>query len=145
MVDRLSPERRSWNMSRIRGRNTRPERFVRSLLHRMGFRFRIGTRKLPGNPDIVLAKYKAVILVHGCFWHRHHGCKFAYTPKSRIDFWERKFQGTVSRDKRTEVLLREAGWRVIVVWECEIADPSRLRERLQQEISNEFGLTFGGR
>jgi len=146
MVDRLSPERRSWNMSRIRGRDTRPEKLVRSLLHRIGYRFRIGNRKLPGNPDIVLAKHRAVILVHGCFWHRHPGCKFAYTPKSRIDFWQQKFRGNVSRDCRTQALLREAGWRVIVIWECEIADPARLRERLQHEIGGTAaGLKVGGR
>jgi DNA mismatch endonuclease, patch repair protein len=139
MADRLSPERRSWNMGRIRASNTRPERCVRSLLHRMGYRFRIGDRKLPGNPDIVLAKYKAVILVHGCFWHRHPGCKFAYTPKSRIDFWRHKFSENVSRDHRTEVRLREAGWRAIVVWECEISDLIRLRERLREEIGTAVG------
>jgi DNA mismatch endonuclease (patch repair protein) len=99
----------------------------------MGYRFRIGSRRLPGNPDIVLAKYRTVILVNGCFWHRHPGFKFAYTPKSRIDFWQRKFRGNVSRDCRTQALLRVAGWRVIVVWECEIADPVRLRERLRQD------------
>jgi DNA mismatch endonuclease, patch repair protein len=143
MADRLSPERRSWNMSRIRGSNTRPERLVRSLLHRMGYRFRVRNRKLPGNPDIVLARYRAVILVHGCFWHRHLGCKFAYTPKSRIDFWQRKFRGNVSRDRRTEALLRKAGWRVIVIWECEIADLPRLRERLRQEVGKEIGLKLG--
>jgi DNA mismatch endonuclease (patch repair protein) len=140
MADRLSPERRSWNMSRICGSNTRPERVVRSLLHRMGFRFRIGNRKLPGNPDVVLVKYRTVILVHGCFWHRHPGCKFAYTPKSRIGFWQQKFRENIARDCRTEALLREAGWRVIVIWECEIGDLPRLRERLQQEVGNGIGL-----
>jgi DNA mismatch endonuclease, patch repair protein len=134
MVDRLSPERRSWNMGRIRGRNTRPERFVRSLLHRMGYRFRIHDQKLPGNPDIVLAKHKTAIFVHGCFWHRHLGCKFAYTPKSRIDFWQRKFDENVLRDRAAEEQFRETGWKLIVVWECEIADPLHLKERLRQEI-----------
>ena len=132
-------------MSRIRGRNTGPEKLVRSLLHRMGYRFRIQNRKLPGNPDIILPKYRAVILVHGCFWHRHPACKFAYTPKSRIDFWERKFRANVDRDRRAEALLRKTGWRVIIVWECETADPSRLRERLQQEVNNGTDLKLAGR
>jgi len=109
----------------------------------MGYRFRVRNQKMPGNPDIVLAKYRAAILVHGCFWHRHLGCKFAYTPKSRVDFWQRKFRGNVSRDRRTEAQLREAGWRVIVIWECEIADPPRLRERLWQEVGKKIDLKSG--
>ena len=100
MTDILSKERRSWNMSRIRGSDTKPELLVRSLLHRMGYRFRLHRKDLPGRPDIVLPKYRTVIFVHGCFWHRHKGCKYAYTPKSRTDFWQNKFQGTVERDKR---------------------------------------------
>jgi DNA mismatch endonuclease (patch repair protein) len=144
MADRLSPERRSWNMSRIRSRDTRPERLVRSLLHRMGYRFRIGNRNLPGNPDVVLTKYRTVILVHGCFWHRHPSCKFAYAPKSQIDFWQRKFRENVARDCKTETLLREAGWKVIVIWECEIADALTLGKRLQQEVGSGTGLKLGG-
>lgn len=144
MVDRLSPERRSWNMSHIRGKNTRPERVVRSFLHRMGFRFRIRNQKLPGNPDIVLPKYRTAILVHGCFWHRHPGCKYAYTPKSRIDFWEGKFRRNVARDRMVNELLSQAGWRIIVIWECELEDVSRLRQRLQQEIDDK-SLKLGGR
>ena len=119
-MDTLSSEKRSWNMSRIRGANTKPEFAVRSMLHRMGYRFRIANRTLPGKPDIVLPKYSAVIFVHGCFWHRHQGCKYAYTPKSRSDFWGQKFEGNVMRDKNNLSLLRKAGWLPIVVWECEI-------------------------
>lgn len=119
-MDTLSSEKRSWNMSRIRGANTKPELAVRSMLHRMGYRFRIANKTLPGRPDIVLPKYRAVIFVHGCFWHRHPGCKYAYTPKSRLDFWEPKFEGNVMRDKNNLSLLRKAGWLPIVVWECEI-------------------------
>ena len=119
-MDSLTPEKRSWNMSRIRGKDTRPEIAVRSLLHRMGYRFRTTDRKLPGKPDIVLPKYRTVILVHGCFWHRHPGCKYAYTPKSRLDFWERKFMGNVERDAKNLSLLQQQGWFPIVVWECEI-------------------------
>ena len=119
-MDTLSSEKRSWNMSRIRGANTKPELAVRSMLHRMGYRFRLSNKKLPGRPDIVLPKYRAVIFVHGCFWHRHQGCKYAYTPKSRSDFWVQKFEGNVMRDKNNLSLLRKAGWLPIVVWECEI-------------------------
>ena len=119
-MDTLTSEKRSWNMSRIRGANTKPELAVRSMLHRMGYRFRISNKTLPGRPDIVLPKYRAVIFVHGCFWHRHQGCKYAYTPKSRLDFWGRKFEGNVMRDKNNLSLLKKTGWLPIVVWECKI-------------------------
>jgi DNA mismatch endonuclease (patch repair protein) len=133
-MDRLSPKRRSWNMSRIRGRDTHPERAVRSLLHRLGFRFRLHSRTLPGRPDVVLPKYHSVILVHGCFWHRHNGCAFAYTPKSRTAFWSRKFADNVARDHRTTQSLRRAGWRVIVVWECELRNLNALSRRLDRTL-----------
>lgn len=133
-MDRLTRKRRSWNMSRIRGQNTVPERTVRSLLHRLGFRFRLHSRKLPGRPDVVLPKYRSVVLVHGCFWHRHKRCPFAYTPKSRTEFWTRKFADNVARDCRTEDALRQEGWRVIVVWECELRDPEMLSRRLDRMI-----------
>lgn len=120
MVDHLSEERRSWNMSRIRSKNTKPELIVRSLLHRMGFRFRVNRGDLPGKPDIVLPKYKTIIFVHGCFWHRHKGCKGATTPSTRRKFWLKKFQGNVERDKRNQRELRKAGWKVIVLWECRV-------------------------
>jgi DNA mismatch endonuclease (patch repair protein) len=119
-MDTLTSEKRSWNMSRIRGANTKPEIAVRLMLHRMGYRFRISNRTLPGRPDIVLPKYRAVIFVHGCFWHRHQGCKYAYMPKSRLDFWSQKFEENVMRDKNNLSLLKKAGWLPIVVWECEI-------------------------
>ena len=119
-MDTLTSEKRSWNMSRIRGANTKPELAVRSMLHRMGYRFRIANKTLPGRPDIILPKYRAVIFVHGCFWHRHQGCKYAYTPKSRLDFWGQKFEGNVMRDKNNLSLLKKIGWLPIVVWECEI-------------------------
>ena len=105
-------------MSRIRSRNTNPEKQLRSLLHRAGYRFRINVKKLPGSPDIVLPKYRTVIFVHGCFWHRHAGCKYAYTPKSSMEFWDNKFQGTVERDLKKTKTLETSGWRVLVVWEC---------------------------
>src|SRR5690242_16161900 len=98
-MDRLDKIRRSWNMSRIKGQNTTPEIAVRSMLHRAGFRFRLHAKALPGKPDIVLAGLRTVIFVHGCFWHRHTGCKLCYMPKSNIDFWTAKFAGNVERDE----------------------------------------------
>jgi DNA mismatch endonuclease (patch repair protein) len=119
-MDKLTSEKRSWNMSRIHGSNTRPELIVRSILHKMGYRFRLHDKKLPGKPDIVLPKYKAAIFVHGCFWHRHPECKYAYIPKSRTDFWNKKFEANIQRDKKNLLQLQEAGWLALIVWECEI-------------------------
>jgi DNA mismatch endonuclease (patch repair protein) len=107
-------------MSRIKGKDTKPEKIVRSILHKAGFRFRLNRKDLPGKPDIVLPKYKSVILVHGCFWHRHPRCKYAYTPKSRVTFWQKKFSENIERDKFVKRELRKMGWRTIVVWECEL-------------------------
>lgn len=120
MADHLSKERRSWNMSRIKGRDTIPERKLRSCLHRLGFRFRIHEKKLPGKPDVVLPKYRTVIFVHGCFWHRHDSCKYAATPKSNESFWLEKFRGTLERDERNLNALKKLGWQVVIAWECEI-------------------------
>ncbi len=106
-------------MSRIRGKDTKPELRVRSQLHRMGYRFRLHRKDLPGRPDIVLPKYDTVIFVHGCFWHRHKGCRACYTPKTRVEFWETKFEQNVRRDRRNEAALRKRGWRIIRIWECE--------------------------
>ncbi|MBI1314437.1 DNA mismatch endonuclease Vsr [bacterium] len=133
-MDRLSKQHRSWNMSRIRGKDTKPEMRVRSLLHRMGFRFRLHRRDLPGKPDIVLPAYGTVIFVHGCFWHRHPGCRFAYTPKSRIDFWQSKFRRNVERHQEVTTALRELGWRVVVIWECETTSDEQLEQRLYDEL-----------
>ncbi|MBX3372905.1 MAG: DNA mismatch endonuclease Vsr [Phycisphaeraceae bacterium] len=121
-------------MSRIRGRDTRPEKAVRSLLHRMGFRFRLHRRDLPGSPDIVLPRLRTVIFVHGCFWHRHPGCRFAYTPRTRKAFWNAKFAANRARDRRHARELRSLGWRVVTVWECRTHDQSRLASRLQAAL-----------
>ena len=118
-MDSLTKERRSWNMSRIRSTNTKPEIIVRSFLHKNGFRFRLHVKDLPGHPDIVLPKYKTVIEVRGCFWHRHPGCKYATTPSSNTEFWQAKFKQNIKRDKRHAGELNALGWQVIVVWECE--------------------------
>lgn len=133
-MDSLTPEHRSWNMSRIRSGNTKPERLVRSLLHRIGYRFRLHRKDLPGRPDIVLPGRRAVVLVHGCYWHRHPGCRFAYTPKSNLAFWQAKFNENVNRDQRQYGQLRELGWSVITVWECETKELTTLAERLRGEI-----------
>lgn len=109
---------RSRMMSGIRGKNTLPERMLRSLLFARGFRYRLHVRVLPGSPDLVLPKHRAVVFIHGCFWHRHEGCRYTTTPKANADFWKRKFQGNVERDVRHTAMLRDLGWRVAIVWEC---------------------------
>jgi DNA mismatch endonuclease (patch repair protein) len=135
MTDRISEARRSWNMSRIRGKDTKPEIAVRSMLHRLGYRFRLHRNDLPGRPDIVLPSRKTVILVHGCYWHRHPGCRYAYSPKSRIDFWEKKFSENIARDRRNMDELQSIGWRALVVWECELREPDELKKRLKDELN----------
>ena len=135
MADTISAPHRSWNMSRIRGRDTGPEIILRSLLHRARYRFRLHDRKLPGRPDIVLSKYRTAILVHGCFWHRHEGCGNATTPSTRRDFWQEKFDGNVARDQANEERLIDLGWRVIVVWECELKkDPEGVLQSINKSL-----------
>jgi len=121
-------------MSRIRAKDTTPELAVRSLLHRLGYRFRLHRKDLPGQPDIVLPKHQTVIFVHGCYWHRHKGCSFSYTPKTRTGFWLQKFEENVDRDTRTKKRLRNLGWRIIIVWECEIRDLESLAKRLSFQL-----------
>ena len=120
VADSLTPEKRSWNMSRIKGADTSIEIQVRKYLFSQGFRYRKNVKTLPGKPDIVLPKYRAVVFVHGCFWHRHPGCKEAYTPKTRGEFWQEKFERNVQNDALHRKELTSEGWRVFVVWECEI-------------------------
>lgn len=134
MVDTLSQERRSWNMSRVRSKNTKPEMLVRSLLHRDGYRFRLHKKGLSGKPDIVLARYRTVIFVHGCFWHRHKGCYDTTTPKTRTAFWKNKFKENMRRDNSIVAALNDLGWNVIIVWECETHKPENLLKRLRTEI-----------
>ncbi|PCJ08931.1 MAG: very short patch repair endonuclease [Rhodobacteraceae bacterium] len=135
MVDRISKIHRSWNMSRIRNKNTRPELLLRSLLHRKGFRFRLHDSGLPGKPDIVLRRYRTAIFVNGCYWHRHKNCSRATMPKTRISFWQEKFEKTIERDQRKTRELRLAGWHVITVWECELENsPDILPHGLAREI-----------
>lgn len=120
MADTLTPEKRSWNMSRIRASETSVEVKVRKYLFKQGFRYRKNVKELPGKPDIVLPKYKTVVFVHGCFWHRHENCSRATMPKSNFDYWKNKFARNVENDKKHKSLLEEMGWKVIVLWECDI-------------------------
>ncbi|WP_090699177.1 very short patch repair endonuclease [Nitrosomonas aestuarii] len=137
MTDILSKEKRSWNMSLIKGKDTKPEIILRSMLHRSGFRFRLHDKKLPGKPDIVLPRYNTVIFINGCFWHRHENCKYAYTPKSRQDFWNKKFQATLLRDTKKEKQLKDAGWNVVTIWECEIKkQPDNVLDELTDKLIN---------
>jgi len=118
IVDRAT---RSRMMSGIRGRNTKPELIVRSYLHRAGLRFRLHA-KLPGKPDLVLPRHRTAVFVHGCFWHRHEGCRYATTPASNVEFWQEKFAGNVRRDARAKQQLEELGWHVQVIWACQLND-----------------------
>ena len=131
MTDIFDPEKRSQIMSRIRGRDTRPEMIVRRIAHGLGFRFRLHRKDLPGRPDIVFPRHQAVIVVHGCFWHRHPGCKRASSPKTRVRYWQNKFEDNVVRDKRNETGLRDLGWKVMVIWECETKDHEAVAARIE--------------
>lgn len=137
MADTLSKAERSALMARIRGVNTRPEMAVRRFLHKNGFRFRLHPRDLPGRPDIVLPKLRTAIFVHGCFWHRHLGCKKATTPSTRKAFWNAKFEANVERDMRKVAELRDLGWTAITIWECEVTRvPLARLSRLRKKMSN---------
>jgi DNA mismatch endonuclease (patch repair protein) len=135
MADTLTKAERSALMARIRGTNTKPEVFVRSALHRAGFRFRIHSRALPGRPDIVLPKHRTVVFVHGCFWHRH-GCTLSSEPATRRAFWREKFARNVERDRRTAAALRRAGWRVLTVWECALRGNARREASIARLVRN---------
>ena len=125
MVDKFSKETRSYVMSRIRGKDTKPEVLVRKYLFSRGLRFRKNDKRYPGRPDIVLPKYKTAVFVHGCFWHLHEGCKYAVMPKSNVDYWEKKLYGNRERDARNQAELKAMGWTVLTVWECELKKDKR--------------------
>jgi len=133
-MDRLSKEKRSWNMSKIKSTNTKIEIEVRSILHKMGYRFRLNRNDIPGRPDIFLRKHNTAIFVHGCFWHRHKNCKYAYNPKSNIEFWQLKFEKNIKRDREVKKLLHEMGINQMIIWECELKDPDKLKKRLREEL-----------
>ena len=128
----VSEQQRSYIMSRVGSKNTKPELVVRSYLHRRGFRYRIHGEKLPGRPDLVFAKHKTVVFVHGCFWHRHDGCSRATMPSTRVEFWRNKFERNMARDQANQTELRKLGWRVVVLWECEIGTIAARDESLER-------------
>lgn len=134
-MDIVTPEKRSRMMAGIKGKNTKPEMLVRKLLHGMGFRFRLHRKDLPGSPDLVFARLKKVIFVHGCFWHRHLGCKFAYTPKSNTQFWLDKLETNKRRDALALDAVEALGWEVLIVWECEVANLPALTQKLTSFLS----------
>lgn len=138
MVDVFDQAKRSWVMSRIRSRNTKPERVVRSLFHRLGYRFTVngpGNRKLPGKPDLVLPKLNTVVFVHGCFWHGHVGCADYRLPKTRREWWKAKIRGNRLRDRRNQNTLEELGWKVVVIWACEVSSVYKTA-RLASELTD---------
>lgn len=136
MSDTISPERRSLNMSAIKSRDTKPEIYLRKLLFNRGLRYRKNFSGVFGHPDIYLPKYKAAVFVHGCYWHRHSGCPYAYTPKSRIDFWQKKFDDNVLRDQIVRETLDKDGIRYIVVWECTIKKMQKNKDFEAEELDN---------
>jgi len=133
-MDNVDKATRSRMMSCIRGKDTKPELVVRSLAHRLGFRFRLHRRDLPGSPDMVFPARKKVVFVHGCYWHRHPGCRLAYIPKSNVEFWSQKFEGNVIRDANALASLKERGWDPLVIWECESADLDNVAIRLSEHL-----------
>ena len=136
MADIVDRATRSRMMAGIRGQDTEPERLVRSHLHKSGLRFRLHSRNLPGRPDLLFPRYRVALFVHGCFWHQHPGCRFAYMPTSNREFWSAKLGGNVIRDAKKANALEEKGWRVLTIWECETRNPERLA-RLTREIRGE--------
>lgn len=126
LVDHISPERRSWLMSRVGSKHTSPEMRVRRTAHKLGLRFRLHRKDLPGKPDLIFPKYRLALFVHGCFWHRHPGCPKASMPKSRMTYWAQKFQANQLRDTEAAARLAAAGWQVVTVWECETKKPATL-------------------
>ena len=136
MADVLTPKQRSYNMSRIRSKDTKPEELVRKYLFSKGFRYRKNDTRFPGKPDIVLPKYKTVIFVNGCFWHMHEGCKYFVWPKNNAKFWRDKIMSNVERDKRNYQLIQQQGWRVYIVWECELR--RSMRDKTLKHILSEL-------
>lgn len=132
MTDFMSPQQRSEAMSKVRGHDTKPEKLIRSYLHKRGFRFRINQPNLPGKPDIVLKKHNVVIFVHGCFWHNHKGCNKSKLPSTRREFWEKKIAGTIARDQKNITTLLKKGWRIAIVWECSTKRTGDLKDTIKE-------------
>lgn len=129
-MDHVLPEKRSRNMAAIQSTNTKPELAVRRLVHGMGYRYRLHAKELPGKPDIVFPSRKKIVFVHGCFWHHHQGCRYATSPKTRMNFWNEKFAQNVARDRRNRLALKKAGWTVMIVWQCELKNSEKLARRI---------------
>lgn len=136
-MDIVSPEKRSQMMAGIKGKNTKPEMVVRKLVHGMGFRFRLHRKDLPGSPDLVFPRLRKVIFVHGCFWHRHSGCRLAYTPKSNAQYWLDKLEANTRRDVLALKALDALGWEILIVWECEVLNLPALTKRLSSFLAAE--------
>jgi len=136
-MDTLTPEQRSERMSRVRSKDTKPELIVRRLVHGMGFRYRLHVRDVPGQPDLVFSSRRKIIFVHGCFWHRHGTCKNTRWPKSRLDFWKPKLELNHARDAATRKVLRKLGWKVLVIWECQLKNLERTAERIDRFLGRE--------
>ena len=134
MADSVSQAKRTEIMSSVKQRHTKPEIVVRKILHRHRFRFRLHNKKLPGTPDIILPKHKAVIFVHGCFWHQHEGCRKSRRPTSNVEFWNEKLDKNVARDSRKESELKKLGWKVLTIWDCEIKDEDLLIEKIKKFV-----------
>lgn len=137
LMDIVSPEKRSRMMAGIKGKDTKPELVVRKLVHGMGFRYRLHHKDLPGSPDLVFPRSRKVIFVHGCFWHRHPGCRFAYTPKSNAQFWLDKLEGNTRRDAQALTALDSLGWQVLIVWECEVSDMPALTQKVRLFLNSD--------
>ncbi len=142
-MNRLTPEQRSDNMRRIRGRDTGPEMIVRRLVHGLGYRYRLHRRDLPGKPDMVFPKRGKVIFIHGCFWHQHQGCSDGHQPRSNRGYWQTKLANNLRRDSEHMRQLEAAGWNILVIWECELADRAALTRRIQRFLNSSLAETDG--
>ena len=147
MADKMTKEQRHRCMSRIKGRDTKPEMLVRRYLHSRGYRYRVNVRKLPGTPDIVLRKYKTAIFINGCFWHGHEGCKYFVMPKSNSQYWQEKIERNKERDIKKRIQLRRLGWHTIIIWECQLKPKNRYTtlQALEQTLNKIFLLNNGAK
>ena len=141
VVDHISKERRSWLMSQVKQKNTGPEIRVRKTTYKLGIRYRLHSSQLPGKPDLVVGSRKTVIFVHGCFWHRHRGCKKSSDPKTRLEYWGNKFRENVQRDQSNYRKLRRIGWRSVVIWECQTKDLEKLSSIIERKLLGRSGCS----
>lgn len=137
-MDTVDQAKRSLMMGRIRGKDTKPELTVRRVAHRLGYRYRLHRSDLPGRPDLVFSRRRKVVFVHGCYWHRHPGCQYAYSPKSNVDFWTQKFESNLRRDLAALTLLSQSGWDPLIIWECECADDQFVAAKLTNHLGEQM-------